>query len=235
MTSTRLFLRGAFDTLPMVLAAIPFGILFGMLATANGIASWVAIALSALLFAGSAQYVAIRLLAAGTPVGLIVLTTFVVNLRHLLYSLAMLLPFQYLSVRYKTLLSFFLTDETFVIFNQRFQQTLLEKDRVPYYLGSALFMYGNWQLCTWLGLWAGGALENIDKLGLEFAMVTAFISMMVPMFKYRKNIISAVIAFSLAWLTRSWPHKTGIIFSVVVAALIASKIKESTPTEANKP
>jgi predicted branched-subunit amino acid permease len=55
-------------------------------------------------------------------------------------------------------------------------------------------------------------------------MVTAFIAMMLPMFKQLANILSAFIAFALAWFTRDWPHKTGIVFSVIVAALIASRL-----------
>ena len=55
----RAFGQGALNSLPMVLAAIPFGILFGVLAPANGIAGWVAVAFSALVFAGASQYVAI--------------------------------------------------------------------------------------------------------------------------------------------------------------------------------
>lgn len=219
------FFSGVTDTLPMVLAAMPFGLLFGMLAPANDISGWIAIALSAMVFAGSAQYVAIGLLAAGTPAALIVLTTFVVNLRHLLYALAMLVPLRHVPRARKLALSFFLTDETFVTFNQRLQRELPENERVSYYLGSALFMYGNWQLCTWLGLWAGASLTGIESLGLEFAMVTAFLAMMLPMFRHVKNIISAVIAFVLAWFTRDWPHKTGIIFSVLVAAVVAAQFR----------
>lgn len=218
------FIRGAIDTLPMILAAIPFGLLFGMLAPANGLPGWIAVAFSALVFAGSAQYVAIGLLAAGTPAALIVLTTFIVNLRHLLYALAMLIPFRHVRRARKLSLSFFLTDETFVIFNQRYQQNLAEDERVSYYLGSALFMYFNWQVCTWVGIWAGSSLTGIEQLGLEFAMVTAFIAMMLPMFKQLANILSALIAFTLAWFTRDWPHKTGIVFSVIIAALVASRL-----------
>jgi 4-azaleucine resistance transporter AzlC len=209
----------------MILAAIPFGILFGVLGPANGVSIWITLALSAMVFAGSAQYVAIGLLASGTPAGLIVLTTFIVNLRHLLYALAMLLPLKHLKRATKIRMSFFLTDETFVTFNQRYQQHLAEEDRHAYYLGSALFMYSNWQLCTWIGLWAGTSLSGIEQLGLEFAMVTAFLAMMIPMFKHRKNVISAILGFVLAWFTRDWPHKTGIVFSVVVAATLASQLK----------
>lgn len=231
MNKRAAFFHGVVDTLPMVLAAIPFGLLFGMLAPASGVSNWVAISLSAFVFAGSAQYVAMGLLAAGTPAALIVLTTFIVNLRHLLYSLAMLIPLRHLRRPKKVALSFFLTDETFVTFNQRLQRDLPETDRVAYYLGSALFMYGNWQLCTWIGLWAGASLTGIESLGLEFAMVTAFLAMMMPMFRHRKNIASAVIAFFLAWLTRDWPHKTGIIFSVLIAATVAAQLTVLEPND----
>ncbi len=216
-------LQGVIDTLPMVLAAMPFGILFGVLAPANDISGWIAVALSALVFAGSAQYVAIGMIATGTPAALIVLTTFIINLRHLLYSLAMVIPIKKLNYHLKIGLSFFLTDETFVTFNQRLQRGLPESERLPYYLGSACFMYVNWQLCTWIGIWAGSSLQGIDKLGLEFALVTAFLAMLGPMFKRHKNIVSALIAFVLAWFTRHWPYKIGIVFSVVVAAFIASR------------
>lgn len=229
MSASRVALKGAVDTLPMVLAAIPFGILFGVLAPTNGVASWLALALSAFVFAGSAQYVAIGLIAAGTPALLVVFTTFIVNLRHLLYALAALPPFRHLPRKKQVGLSFFLTDETFVIFSQRLQKGLPEADRLPYYLGSALFMYGNWQICTWVGLWAGQSLENIDQLGLEFAMVTAFLAMLSPMLKHWPQVLSAVLGFGLAWLTREWPHKLGIVFSVLVAAGCATLVTKEVP------
>ena len=208
----------------MVLAAMPFGILFGMLAPTNGIEAWVAVAFSALVFAGASQYVAIGLLATGTPAALIVLTTFIVNLRHLLYALGMLIPMRHLPRKTKVGLSFFLTDESFVVFNQKLQQGLPEADRLPYYLGSVAFMYGNWQVCTWIGLWTGSSLTGIESLGLEFAMVTAFLAMLAPMFKHKKAIVSAMIAFIVAWFTKDWPYKTGIVFTVVLAAGIASQL-----------
>jgi len=219
---SKYFWQGVIDTLPMILAATPFGILFGMLAPTNGIAAWVAVAFSALVFAGSAQYVAIGLLASGTPAALIIVTTFIVNLRHLLYALAMVTPTAHWSKPQRLGLSFFLTDETFVTFNQRLRNGLPAEHSLPYYMGSALFMYANWQLSTWLGLWAGGQLQGVEKLGLEFALVTAFLAMLTTMLNHKSNILSAILGFTLAWYTRDWPHKTGIVFSVVVAALVGS-------------
>ncbi|MFC3702451.1 AzlC family ABC transporter permease [Reinekea marina] len=226
-TFRRGFLKGAIDSLPMVVAAIPFGLLFGMLAPTNGIASWVAIAISAFVFAGSAQYVAMGLMAVGTPAALIVLTTFVVNLRHLLYAFAMLIPTKHWSKKQKVGASFFLTDETFVTFNQKHLSGLEPSQSFSYYAGSAAFMYLNWQICTWVGLWAGTSLSGVESMGLEFAMVTAFIAMMTPMLKRRRNIASALIAFVFAWIFKDIPNKLGIIVSVLFAAIIASRIPDS--------
>lgn len=219
---SRPFFQGALDSLPMVLAAIPFGVLFGVLAPTNGIESWIAVAFSALVFAGSAQYVAIGLWANGTPAVLVIATTFIINLRHLLYALALVLPFKHLPKRKTVAMSFLLTDETFVTFNQRLQRGLSEADRLPYYLGSAIFMYSNWQLSTWAGLLAGNHLQGINELGLEFALVTAFLAMLTTMPKVLTNVVAAILGFTLAWYTRDWPYKTGIIFSVITAACVGA-------------
>ena len=218
------FSKGAIDSLPLVIAAAPFGIIFGALASTADISQWVVVCLSALVFAGSAQYVAMGLIVSGVPVVMIILTTFVVNLRHLLYGLSLAPQYQSIPLSQRLKMAFFLTDETYVTVSQQINQRE-GIAKLPYYWGSALFMYGNWQLCTWLGLWAGGSLSGIDKLGLEFAMVTAFIGMLTPMLKNIGNLISAVIAIVLVWYTREWPYKLGLIASLVTAVLIATVIE----------
>lgn len=221
-TYRQAFSQGAIDSLPLVVAATPFGVLFGALAPAAGIDAWIAVAFSAVVFAGSAQYVAIGLLAIHTPPVLIVLTTFIVNLRHLLYSLALAPDFSHLSGRKRAGMAFFLTDETFAVVSRKLQQGLATEHRQAYYLGSGLFMYSNWQVWTWVGIFLGQSMEGIEQLGLEFAMVVAFIGMMVPMLKRWPNVCSAAFAFVLAWFTRDWPHRSGLIFSVIFAAVVAA-------------
>ena len=114
------FFAGARDTFPLIVGAIPFGIIFGTLALASGLSFAAAMAMSAFVFAGSAQFIAVGLLAAGTGWPLIVLTTFVVNLRHALYS-ATLAPFvSRLPLRWQLAIAFWLTDETFAVVVSRF-------------------------------------------------------------------------------------------------------------------
>ena len=86
------FVRGVRDTLPLILGAIPFGLIFGAVAITSGMSGWAAATMSALVYAGASQFVATGLVAAGAGIAVIILTTFVVNLRHALYS-ASLGPF----------------------------------------------------------------------------------------------------------------------------------------------
>src|SRR5512141_2115262 len=80
------FWGGVRDTFPLVVGAIPFGIIFGALAVTSGITPGAALAMSAIVFAGSSQFIAAGLVASGTPILVIILTTLVVNLRHALYA-----------------------------------------------------------------------------------------------------------------------------------------------------
>jgi hypothetical protein len=109
------FLSGVRDTLPLLLGALPFGLIYGAVAATSGLSLAAAIAMSALVFAGSSQFIAIGLVAAQTPVAIIVLTTLIVNLRHMLYSATLLPYLKDLPQRWRIPLAFWLTDETFAV------------------------------------------------------------------------------------------------------------------------
>ena len=86
-----LFLQGAVDSSPLILAAIPFGLIFGALAITTGLSAWATLSMSLFVFAGASQFIAVSLLASATALPVILLTVFVVNLRHMLYA-ASLMP-----------------------------------------------------------------------------------------------------------------------------------------------
>ncbi len=83
------FLAGMKATIPLIVGAIPFGIIFGAVAVNAGISPMAAQAMSLFVFAGSAQFVAAGLVAGGAGLIIIILTTFVVNVRHGLYSMSL--------------------------------------------------------------------------------------------------------------------------------------------------
>ena len=201
------FLAGARDILPLIVGAIPFGLIFGALAIASGLSFAGTIAMSAIVFAGSAQFIAVGLLAAGTGWPFIVLTTFVVNLRHALYS-ATLAPYvKRLPQRWQIPLAFWLTDETFVVVANRYNQG----DNLPhlrwYYLGSAVFMYTNWQFCTFLGLTIGQLIPNAAAWGLDFAMIVTFIGMVIPYIKNKPMVATVLVSGLVALLAFPMPNQ----------------------------
>ena len=110
------------DTFPLLLGAFPFGLIYGALAATSGLGTAAGMAMAALVFAGSAQFIAVGMVAAGVPVVIIILTTFIVNLRHLLYSATLLPHLRHLPQKWRIPLAFWLTDETFAVTVRRFQR-----------------------------------------------------------------------------------------------------------------
>ena len=109
------FISGVRDTLPLLLGAFPFGMIYGALAIASGLSPAATMTMSALVFAGSSQFIAVGLVAAQTPVAIIIATTLIVNLRHMLYSATLLPHLKQLPQRWRVPLAFWLTDETFAV------------------------------------------------------------------------------------------------------------------------
>lgn len=221
------FQKGCVATLPLIVGAIPFGILFGTLAQQSGLSVIAAICMSLFVFAGSAQFIALGLVAAGASVPVIILTTFIVNVRHLLYSTALVPKIKHLPQSLRAILSFGLTDETFAAVSQRYQDQDIATAHW-FYLGSVVAMWGNWQLCTWIGLALGSNIPGIENWGLEFAMVVTFIGVVVPYLGSWSMIISVSVAGLLAILCIDLPHNSGLIvaaLSGIIVGLICDNIK----------
>ncbi|MGB1298446.1 MAG: AzlC family ABC transporter permease, partial [Psychrobium sp.] len=98
--------RGIIDSMPLVLGGIPFGVIFGTLAMNAGFDIWQTIGMSSIVFAGSAQFVAVGMLAAGTSMGFIIGATVIINLRHLIYAASMLPHVKHLPQRWRVPLGF---------------------------------------------------------------------------------------------------------------------------------
>ena len=218
------FWAGVKATFPLVVGAAPFGIIFGALATTAGLSKWAAQSMSLFVFAGSAQFIAAGLIAQGSSLVVIVITTLVVNLRHMLYAATLAPHTKDLSQRWLIPLGFWLTDESFVVVIKRYLQSDESPHKHWFYFGSAVFMYSNWQLCTYIGIIAGGLIDDPLRWGLDFAMIVTFIGMLVPMIKDR-SVGGAVFAAGLsAFLLRSLPNKLGLIISALVGLIVGMLI-----------
>lgn len=229
------FWAGVRDTSPLVVGAIPFGIIFGALAVTSGISTGGALAMSAIVFAGSSQFIAAGLVAGGTPLFVIVLTTLVVNLRHALYSVALAPHVKHLPQRWLIPLGFWLTDETFVVVSARQAKADASPFKHWYFFGSAVFMYTNWQLCTLIGVVAGRAIPNPGAWGLDFALVVTFIGMLSQFVRNKPALVSAVVAGACALLAHGLPNQLGLLVAAVLGIAAGLLTETLLPEESVKP
>lgn len=212
--------RGALASIPMIIGGIPFGLLFGSLAAANGLSIWFAIAMSSIVFAGSAQFVALGLIAVDAPLWVIVLTTFVVNLRHILYAADLLRFVKHLPIRLRLFMGFGLIDETYAAVRPMYDMGSANKSNGhQVYIGSFLSFYFMWNVTTIVGALAGEFIPGISEWGLEFAMVATFIGIVTP---YLRNVpywgaFAVAIVASIA--LKDMPNHLGLIVATLLAVL----------------
>ena len=228
------FFAGARNTFPLLLGAFPFGLIYGALAVASGLSKGAAMAMSAIVFAGSAQFVALGLVAAGAPLLIIFLTTFIVNLRHMLYSATLLPYLKNLPQRWRIPLAFWLTDETFAVTIHRVREGDASPFRHWFQLGSSLAMYLNWQLWCLVGLILGDRIPDASSWGLDVAMPIAFIGMTIPFVKNMPMVVCVLTAGASALLTVGLPYKLGIVLSALVgilAGLVTERVAKRRQVE----
>lgn len=225
----------------MIVGAIPFGILFGALAINAGLSVAATLGFSVFVFAGSAQFVAAGLVAVGTGFGVIVLTTFFVNLRHALYAVSVGPYVKHLPQRWLLPLGFWLTDETFAAVIGRYRESERETDGAPnkhwFQLGSSIAMYTNWQLCTLIGVVAGTRLEGLREWGLEIAIIVTFIGIVVPLIQRVPMLVCALVAAVSALVFRDLPHQLGLIVASLlgIAAGVISESLSANEAGSNEP
>ncbi len=220
--STKLssFAAGARDTVPMMIGAAPFGLIFGTLVAAGPMAPWHGQLMSATVFAGSSQFIALGLVAGHAGLLVIWLTTLIVNLRHMLYAATLLPHVAHLPARWRWLLAALLTDETFAVMVGFYHRQPRAKLGHWYFLGSALPMYVNWQLWTLAGLLFGAAVPGLETLGLDFAMAATFIAIVVPQLVSLPRFGAALAAGVLAYLWRDLPYNLGLMAAVFVGVIV---------------
>ncbi len=224
-TRRRELLDGVRDTVPLIIGAAPFGAIFGALAITSGLSPAATMGMSIFVFAGSAQFIAAGLVTAGTGVAVIVATTFIVNLRHALYSATLAPHVKHLPQWWLVPLGFWLTDETFAIAAARYTHHDQSPFKHWYYLGSALAMYVNWQLWTFIGLRLGQAIPNASEWGLDFAMVVTFIGLLVPFVRNRATLAAVLAGAATAVALNPLPHKLGLMVAALIGVAVGVMLK----------
>lgn len=225
------FRSGAADALPILLGVVPFGATFGIVGLTVGLTPAETVLMSLAVFAGAAQFISVTMIGMGVAdFTLIVLTTLLINLRHLLMG-ASLAPYQAgLPLARQAVLAFSMVDESYAITMDRIVRRGYSNS---HQLGASAALYVAWSLATVAGVLLGEYIPDPLAWGLDFALPATFLAMLVPRLGSPASLavclVAAVVAVAAALLL---PGKWYIILAALAATLVGGLLEPSPAKEA---
>jgi predicted branched-subunit amino acid permease len=198
----------------------------GVAMVAGGIEPLAAMAMSVVVYAGASMLAATQLLAAGTPLAVILLTVLFVNLRFMMYSASLRPHLAGLPLRWKLAAGYLLADNTFGLSIARFTEHPQMAGKLGYFMGAALPVWITWQLAVGLGILVGAGLPSHWRL--EFAAPLAFIALTVPLLRDRAMVAAALAAAVTVVAAWPLPMRLGLAAAAlagIAAGLLARKLK----------
>jgi 4-azaleucine resistance transporter AzlC len=225
----KFFLEGVRAELPLLIGVFPFGMIYGALALNAGLSNAAAQMMSSILFAGSSQFITAQLVHDAAPALVIILTIAVVNVRHMLYSASLAPYLKDLSLKWKVLLSYLLTDEAYAPSIIKYEKEGVQPFSHWFVFGAGFALWFNWQLSTAFGLFFARYMTNNDILKdipLDFALPLTFIAMVVPVLKNRAMVASALSAGLVALLAFSLPFKLGLILAAFTGIIVGTLLEK---------
>lgn len=214
------FWDGVRAEFPLLVGVFPFGMIYGALALNAGLSASAAQAMSSMVFAGSAQFVAAQLIHDSAPAFVILLTIAVVNLRHVLYSASLAPYLKDLSVRWKILLAYLLTDEAYAPSILKYEEEGVTRSSHWFLLGAGFSLWFTWQVSAAFGIFLGAAIP--ESLPLDFALPLTFIAMVAPALKNRPMVAAALSAGLVALFAHSLPFKLGLILAALTGIIVGT-------------
>ena len=175
------------DTLPTVFGYLGIATAFGVIARASGFSTITVILMSVIIYAGSAQFTTVSMLAAGSPIASIVFATFMVNSRMILMSTTVAPYFKKDSLSKGMLIGTLLTDESFALAMNKLNYTN-GKMNFSWFNTENIISYSTWVIATMIGALLGNFIEDPKKLGLDFANVAMFIGLLYLQVKSDKDL-----------------------------------------------
>jgi 4-azaleucine resistance transporter AzlC len=191
----RAALRAGFVvTMPLWLGVAPFGAIYAVTARAAGLSPAQTLAMSLLVCGGAAQFTAAGLFASGVAPLTIVITTLIINARHLLLAASLVPYIRQAPPWIKALLAFHLTDEGYAM---GMRAWLDGRGSLSYLFGVNLSLFTIWQCSTIAGMLLSAQIPNPAAYGLDLIFPLTFIGLLVPLLRDRTNVLVALLAGAL--------------------------------------
>ncbi len=220
------FWHGFVQTLPFLLVIMPFGLLFGVVATEAGLRITEIMGFTILVLAGASQFTAVQLIADHAPAAVVILSALAVNLRMAMYSASLVPWLGNASGPVRALVAFTLIDQTYAMSIQQYEKhpRLSLAQRLGYFFGAALATCVPWVVMTYLGATLGSAIP--DSFALDFAVPITFLAMIAPLLRSLPHIVAAFTSVLLALVFAFLPSGLGLLIAAP-CAMVAGSVTES--------
>jgi 4-azaleucine resistance transporter AzlC len=223
------FLAGVRAELPILVGVMPFGLIYGVVAIAAGLPPALALAMSFIVFAGSAQFIGADMVRDAVPGPIMVLTTFIVNLRHMLYSASLAPYVRHLPRRWKWLLAYLLTDEAYAVVILNYQRIKDLTHAHWFYLGAGLTLWTTWQASTAVGVFLGANVPS--SWGLDFTLALSFIGLVMLSLQDRATLAAALSAGLAAVAAYGLPYRLGLLVAALVGIVVGLAIESMNSSQ----
>lgn len=214
---TSSFRNGLQAGVSIAIGYIPIAITFGLLAKSAGLTVSETVLMSLLVFAGAAQYMSLNMIVLGSGVFEIVMTTFILNIRHFLMSASLNEKVEEKSLWKKSLFSFGITDETFSVTATK-EGTI----QTGYMFGVILIAYSSWVVSSGIGHAIGSSLPSSLQESMAVALYAMFVGLLMPSLKRHRKVV--VLAGTAAILNSVFSLVIGIAagWSIVLATITSA-------------
>ena len=226
------FRRGLRHGAPVILAVIPFSLLFGVVATEAGFSLGQTLAMATIVMAGASTLAAIEVLADGAPMFVAVVAGVAVNLRMLIYSASLSPHLSNAPLSWRMLAAYVMVDHVYAMSladcEEHPDRTMAEK--FGYYFGTAISVVPFWVAFAAMGAVLGAAIP--PEIGLNFAAAIMFTALFAPMIKARPHAFAAITATVVALALHGLPFSLGLIvggISGMAAGAFADWYAEARP------
>lgn len=211
----------------MFLAYVPIAMLWGTLAAGKGFSVLEALLMSALLYAGASQFVAIEMWVDPLPIILMIFTIFIINVRHILYAASISRHMGGIQKKWHPFLMYVLTDEAWALLERK---AMTQPLTLGYYVGVAVPLWPTWFISSAIGAYIGRKLPDPALIGLDFAFAAMFIAILAGFWKGPRTglvlVVSAAVAVvAKTYISGAWYIVLGGLAGVAVAALLHKEVE----------
>ena len=215
---------GALKVMPLAGAAVPFGIIYGYLAGQKGLSLLEVVLMSLTVFAGAAQLLAVELWGQPAPIGLLVASVLILNIRHVLMGTTLLPWFGRISARRAYGSVFFMTDETW---GASIADMRAGGRDAAFLLGAGLCLYFWWALGGALGRLFGDRLPPLADYGLDFLTTAFFVALLAGLWRGRADLLPWLVSADVAIAMARYTSGTWYILGGALAGSLAGALRRA--------